>query len=118
MKRLVWAPEADDDGQDAQPSAGFGSGDASVTSADQSPTRRAPFDLWYDGHLVGGDLAVECWISHGPRSTDPTFDRRAGDSVTVGDEDEPPLPAQVIDREGDRVRLQVHLSSTADRSVD
>ena len=27
-----------------------------------------PYDLWFDLNEVGGDLVVECWISHGPRA--------------------------------------------------
>ena len=72
------------------------------------------FDLVYDANEVGGDLVVECWISHGPRSADATFDPQAGDWVTVGDDEEPPLRARVTRREGNRVWVQVKLSSVAD----
>jgi hypothetical protein len=72
------------------------------------------FDLVYDPNEVGGDLVVECWISQGPRSTDGTFDPQAGDWVTVGDDDQAPLRARVTRREGNRVWVQVKLSSVAD----
>ncbi len=71
-----------------------------------------PYDLWFDPNAVGGDLVAQCWISHGPRAADDRFDPRPGDRVTVGDEDdEPPLPARVIKREGDRVWLQIQLDA-------
>jgi hypothetical protein len=59
------------------------------------------YDLWYDATTVGSDLVVECWISHGPRAGDPAFDPRPGDRVTVGDDGEAPLRAQVVRREGE-----------------
>ena len=72
------------------------------------------YDLWFDPNLVGGDLVVECWISHGPRADDASFDPRPGDWVDVGDEDEPPLRARVTRREADRVWVQISLPSSAD----
>jgi hypothetical protein len=68
-----------------------------------------PYDLWYDPNSVGGDLVVICWISHGPRADDPTFDPQPGDQVLVGDDEEPPLRARVIRRDGERVTVQVRL---------
>lgn len=70
-----------------------------------------PYDLWFDPNAVGGDLVAQCWISHGPRADDDQFDPRPGDRVTVGDDDEPSLPARVIKREGDRVWVQIQLEA-------
>lgn len=70
-------------------------------------------DLWYDATTVGADLVVLCWISHGPRVNDPSFDPQPGDYVVVGDDEEPPLRARVIHRDGDRVAVQVELSDSA-----
>lgn len=67
------------------------------------------YDLWYDATTVGADLVVECWISHGPRAVDPTFDPQAGDEVFVGDDEERPLRARVIRRMGDRVAVHVQV---------
>ncbi len=72
----------------------------------------APHDLWFDPNTVAGDLVVECWISHGPRAGDADFDPTPGDWVTVGDDDEAPLKAQVIARQGDRVTVEVRRRST------
>ncbi len=72
-----------------------------------------PYDLSYDPNEVGADLVVECWISHSPRSTDPTFDPQPGDTVVIGDDDEAPLDGRVIRRDGNRVWVQVHLSEAA-----
>jgi len=71
------------------------------------------YDLWYDPNNVGGDLVVECWISHGPRSQDATFDPTPSDWVLVGDDEEPPLKARVVRREGDRVWTQVRIAADA-----
>ncbi len=71
------------------------------------------YDLWYDATSVGPDLVVDCWISHGPRATDPTFDPHPGDFVLVGDDEEPPLRARVVRREGDRIAVQVQLAGTS-----
>jgi hypothetical protein len=73
----------------------------------------AAYDLWYDATTVGADLVVECWISHGPRADDPTFDPAPGDQVTVGDDEEAPLRGRVVRREGDRVSVQVQLADTS-----
>lgn len=72
------------------------------------------YDLWYDATTVGADLVVECWISHGPRAADATFDPQPGDQVLVGDDDEPPLRARVLRRNGDRVAVQVQVGATSD----
>ena len=68
-----------------------------------------PYDLWYDANTVGGDLVVECWISHGPRADDDQFDPQPGDWVRVGDDEELPLRARVIRRDGNRVWTQIQL---------
>lgn len=67
------------------------------------------YDLWYDANTVGRDLVVICWISHGPRASDSTFDPSPGDDVVIGDEDETPLGARVVRRDGDRVTVQAEL---------
>jgi hypothetical protein len=67
------------------------------------------YDLWYDATSVGADLVVECWISHGPRADDSTFDPKVGDRVSVGDDEEPPMRARVVRRDGDRVAVQVDI---------
>lgn len=71
------------------------------------------YDLWYDANAVGADLVVDCWISHSPRAGDDAFAPVAGDLVTVGDDEESPLAARVLRREGDRVRVQIQLSTGA-----
>ena len=71
------------------------------------------YDLWYDANTVGGDLVVTCWISHGPRAGDLSFDPQPGDRVLLGDEEEAPLRARVVRREGDRVTAQVDLPGSA-----
>jgi len=71
------------------------------------------YDLWYDATSVGPDLVVECWISHGPRANDPTFDPQPGDEVSVGDDEEAPLRARVVRRSGDRVRVQVQIAAAS-----
>jgi hypothetical protein len=60
------------------------------------------YDLWFDPNSVGGDLVVECWISHGPRADDSAFDPAPGDWLTVGDGDEASPRARVVKRDGDR----------------
>jgi hypothetical protein len=75
---------------------------------------RATYDLWYDPNVVGGDLVVEAWISHGPRKSDAAFDPQPGDQVFLGDDDESPLPARVVRRDGDRVWVQIRLPASAD----
>ena len=69
-------------------------------------------DLWYDATTVGADHVVETWISHGPRSTDSTFDPQPGDGVTVGDDEEPPMRGRVTRRDGNRVWVQLELVAT------
>jgi hypothetical protein len=68
------------------------------------------YDLWYDATCVGADLIVECWISHGPRADDPTFDPQPGDQVSVGDDEEAPLRSRVVRRQGDRVAVLVQFA--------
>lgn len=67
------------------------------------------YDLWYDANTVDGDLVVECWISHGPRSDDLSFDPQPGDEVLVGDDEEPPIRAVVLHRDGNRVSVRLDL---------
>ena len=50
-------------------------------------------DLQYDPNEVGGDLVVECWISHGPQAEDPGFDPQPADTVILGDDEQPPSEA-------------------------
>ncbi|MGI8756266.1 MAG: hypothetical protein ACR2MB_10495 [Acidimicrobiales bacterium] len=71
------------------------------------------YDLWYDATTVDGHLGVTCWISHGPRADDPTFDPKPGDRVLVGDDEEEPLPASVVGRDRDRVTLQVSIGNVS-----
>lgn len=71
------------------------------------------YDLWYDAASVGADLIVECWISHGRRATDRAFDPQPGDYVRIGDDEEPPLRARVVRRDGDRVAVQVQLAQSS-----
>lgn len=68
------------------------------------------YDLWYDATSVGPDLVVDCWLSHGPRADDPTFDPQLGDQVSVGDDEEAPLRAHVVRRQGDRVAVLVQIA--------
>lgn len=69
------------------------------------------YDLWFDPNSVGGDMVAECWISHGPRADDATFDPAPGDFLTVGGGDDALLRAGVVRRQGDRVTVQVELSA-------
>ena len=71
------------------------------------------YDLRYDPNEVGGDLVVECWISHGPRSEDADFDPQPSDMVTLGDEEESPVRGRVVRRDGNRVWVQIELPSDA-----
>lgn len=71
------------------------------------------YDLWYDANSVGADLVVLCWISHGPRYDDAQFDPRPGSVVMIGDDEEPPLRARVIRRDGDRVAVQVQMAAAS-----
>ena len=66
-------------------------------------------DLYFDPNEVDGALVVECWISHGPRAADPTFDPQPGDVVWVGDDEEPAEKARVVRRDGNRVWVQILL---------
>lgn len=70
------------------------------------------YDLWYDATSVGADMVVECWISHGPRATDAAFDPQPGDRVLVGDDEERPLRARVVRRQGDRLSVQIELADS------
>jgi len=67
------------------------------------------YDLTFDPNDVGGDLVVECWISHGPRAGEAGFDPQPGDWLLVGDDEGDPLKARVTRREGNRVWVQVDL---------
>ena len=69
--------------------------------------------LWYDATTVDGHLGVTCWISHGSRADDPGFDPQPGDRVLVGDDEEEPLRARVVSRDGDRLNLQVALADAS-----
>ncbi len=71
------------------------------------------YDLWFDPNSVGGDMVVECWISHGPRADDATFNPRPGDWLAVGDGEETRLRARVVKRHGDRVSVQLQLSDSS-----
>jgi hypothetical protein len=73
------------------------------------PVDDRTYDLSYDPNEVGPDLAVECWIPNSPRVRDTTFDPAPGDTVIIGDDDEPPLSARVVRRAGNRVWVQVQL---------
>lgn len=66
-------------------------------------------DLWFDPNGVDADLMVECWLSHGPRADDESFDPQPGDVVIVGDDEEDPSRARVTSRDTDRVWLQIEL---------
>lgn len=71
------------------------------------------FDLAYDPNEMGGDMVVECWISHGPRAADATFDPQPGDRVILGDGEEPVRGARVVRRDGNRVWVQMDLHGGA-----
>jgi len=73
------------------------------------------FDLTYDPNEVGGDMVVECWISHGPHAHDPGFDPQPGQWLMAGDDEEPPRRARVVRRDGNRVWIQLVLPSSADQ---
>ena len=73
------------------------------------------FDLEYDPNEVGGESVVECWISHGPRAGDASFDPQPGDWLAVGDHEEAPRCVRVVRREGNRVWVQLNLPG-ADRA--
>ena len=69
------------------------------------------YDLTYDPNEVGGDLVVECWLSHSPRANDSDFDPQPADIVTVGDDEERPLRGRVVRRDGNRVWVQLELAA-------
>ena len=71
------------------------------------------FDLEYDPNEVGGDMVVECWISHGPCADDTAFDPQPGDWIVVGDHEEAPRKARVVRRETNRVWVQLDLPGAA-----
>jgi hypothetical protein len=71
-----------------------------------------PYDLWYDANTVDADLVVETWISHGPQHNNPSFNPQPGNQITIGDDEEPPLPALVIKRLNNQVWVQLHPQST------
>lgn len=73
------------------------------------------YDLTYDPNDVDGDLVVECWISHGSRASDSTFDPQVGDALLVGDEEEPPLSAVVVRRDSNRVWVRLDINVFASR---
>ncbi len=74
----------------------------------------ADFDLRYDPNEVGADMVVECWISHGPRSDDGSFQPVVGDWLWVGDDEVPPRRARVTKRDDNRVWVQMQLAHLAD----
>jgi hypothetical protein len=67
------------------------------------------YDLWYDASTVGADLVVETWISHSPRALDVDFDPKPGDWLTVGDGEEPSIRGRVIQRDANKVWVQLEL---------
>lgn len=71
------------------------------------------YDLWFDPNGVDGNLVVECWVCHGPRADDDSFDPQPGDTVLLGDDEEAPLRAQVTRRHGDRVWVQIDAGTLA-----
>jgi len=72
-----------------------------------------PRDRGPDRVVGQRQLLVETWISHGPRTDDTVFDPRVGDWVDVGDDEEPPCPARVTRRDGNRVWVQLDLGLVA-----
>lgn len=79
-----------------------------------TPMSTSRYDLRFDPNDVGPDLVVECWISQGPRAGDEGYDPHPGESVTIGDDEGPPLRARVTRREGNRIWVQVQLPSLSD----
>jgi|GEM_PF-2829115 len=71
------------------------------------------YDLWFDANSVDASMIVDTFIAHGPRADDAAFDPQVGQTITVGDGDEPPTLARVIERDGDRVRVQIDVRSVA-----
>ena len=82
------------------------------------PMSAASYDLRFDPNDVDGDLVVECWISHGPRAGDPSFDPQVGDRVVVRDADEEPDDAVVIRRDGNRVWVRIELTADIIRATE
>ncbi len=74
-------------------------------------------DLMFDPNDVGPDCVVECWISQGPRATDPTFDPRPGDRLLLIDEDAETLAGRVVTRDGNRVWVQVVIPGLMSQSA-
>ncbi len=70
-----------------------------------------PYDLLFDANDVGSDSVVECLISQGPRADDPSFDPEPGDWLIAGDDEGPPVRARVVQREGNRIAVQLDLGS-------
>ena len=66
-----------------------------------------------DANTVDADLVVVCWISHGPRIDDATFDPAPGDPVALGDDEEAPLQGRVVRRDGDQVTVRVVLADSS-----
>ena len=71
------------------------------------------YDLDYNPNEIGPDFVVECSIERSPRSQDPTFNPTPGDIVIVGDDEEAPLKARVVRRDGDLVWVQIQLPTRA-----
>ena len=69
------------------------------------------YDLRYDPNDVGGNLIVECWLSHSPRAHDQNLHLQPADVVMVGDDEEAPLLARVVHRQDNRVWVQLQLPS-------
>jgi hypothetical protein len=70
-------------------------------------------DLYFDPNDVDRTLVVECWISHGRRADDPTFDPGVGDVLAISDDEAPVERARVVRRDGNRVWMQILLPSCA-----
>lgn len=88
----------------------------SLGAVDVGPSVEAvstAYNLWYDATSVDGHHGVTCWISHGPRADDLTFDPKPGDGVLVGDDGEEPCPARVVARDQDRVTLLVSIGDVS-----
>ncbi len=74
-------------------------------------------DLLYDPNEIGPDCVVECWISHGPRADDSSFDPQPGQMVSLIDDDGEPLRGRVFRREGNVVSVQVILPEVVSRTA-
>ncbi|MFT4010753.1 MAG: hypothetical protein QM655_12020 [Nocardioidaceae bacterium] len=64
-------------------------------------------DLIYDPTEVGPDLVAACLVSQSPRATDPSFDPRPNDILTVTDADGEDLRARVVRRDGNVIWVQL-----------